>query len=330
MDDLLAQLRAEYRSQTEKASRLLDAAKSERRDLSESEAGQYQAATSELEDLSKRIATVEGHSDRERELQSYRSRQPAFAGAVSETRGEYRDPGDRSALEFFTERRGKPGAIELNFKGLEVVRNAQGRGEVLSLLEGSTSSALVPTSFRRILYETLVFNSAIRGVATVLASSSGERLVMPRVTTQVPEGTIVAEGGVINENDPTFGQGTLTSYKYANLIQVSTETEEDSAVDLMGYIARAMGRALGNGSGKAMVTGTGSGEPQGVLVGAGTLGQVVGGTPAANGATFTELVKLFDSITPPYQANGAWMVSQSALSKIRGLTNSLGNCSATK
>ena len=28
-------------------------------------------------------------------------------------------------------------------------------------------------------------------------------------------GTIVTQGALINENDPTFGQGTLNAYKYA-------------------------------------------------------------------------------------------------------------------
>ncbi len=100
--------------------------------------------------------------------------------------------------------------------------------------------------------------------------------------------------------------------------------EEDSGVDLEGYLARAMGRSLGIGSGKDLVTGSGTNAPQGVLVGAGTIAQVVGGTPAANGATYAELVATFDKIIPPYQVNGTWFMGQSALSKIRALTNSVG------
>jgi HK97 family phage major capsid protein len=158
----------------------------------------------------------------------------------------------------------------------------------------------------------------------VLTTDSGEPMLLPKTTAHPAAGTIVAEGAVINENDPTFGAGTLHAYKYSNLIQITSELESDVGFDLLGYLAKAMGTALGNGSGMHFVTGTGTGQPEGVLVGAGTAVQVVGGTPAASGASYQELVELYDSVIPPYQVNASWLMSQSALSKIRALTDNQG------
>ncbi len=72
------------------------------------------------------------------------------------------------------------------------------------------------------------------------------------------------------------------------------------------------------------MTGTGVSQPQGVLVGAGTVAQVVGGTPASSGATFAELTQLYDKPLPAYQQRGTWLMAQATLQKIRALVNSQG------
>ncbi len=281
-----------------------------------------------LDDLDARIKTVKDRADGDKQLDEYR------AAAEAAIRPTVRDEGlpdeDQRAAAFF---RGEGRSLDVSFAGLQTERIGNRRLVVggveqrTGLVEATASAggATFNTSFRRILYQHLIFNSAIRQTnATVLTTSSGEGLLLPKTTAHPASGTIVAEAAKINENDPTFGQATLNAYKYANLVQVSSELEQDTAVDLLGYIAMAMGRALGNGSGADFVTGSGTSKPQGVLVGAGTVAQVVGGTPAASGATFANLVSLFDAIIPPYQVNAEWFMSQSALSHVRGLVNTQG------
>ncbi len=222
-------------------------------------------------------------------------------------------------------------SIDVSFRGLhveqqgysKVVRDTESR--VLSDGSLAAGAATYGPTFREVLYQHLIWNSAIRQTrATVLTTDSGEPLLLPKTTAHPASATIVAEGGTIGSAEPTFAQGTLSAYKYPNLIQVSTELTQDTAVDLLGYLAMAMGRALGNGSGVHFITGTGTSQPQGVLVGAGTTTTITGGTPASNGATFSELERVYDNIIPPYQLNAEWLMSQTALSKIRSLTNTQG------
>jgi len=226
-------------------------------------------------------------------------------------------------------------SLDISFRGLKVERdNLTSRNVVrdytesrTGLVDGTTTAGgfLYGPSFRAVLYQHLIFNSAIRQTrATVITTGSGESLLLPKTTSHPASGTIVSEAAAINENDPAFGQGTLGAYKYANLVQVSAELEQDTAVDLLGYLAMSMGRALGNGSGGHFITGDGSSKPQGVLVGAGTASSVTGGTPASSGATFSEIASVYDKIIPPYQINGEWLMSQTALSKLRSLVNSQG------
>lgn len=294
---------------------------------------EFERRNAALDELDAKIKTIKDRADGERQNDEYReSAERAIRpeGNTPDGRANVVAEREKRAVEFF---QGKgDSALEVSFSGLVIERdggrNIVREAEQRAGLNDGTASAggyTFGTSFRSQLYQHLIFNSAIRQTrATVITTDSGENMLWPKTTAHPAQGTIVAEAAPINENDPTFGQGTLSSYKYGNLILISTELETDTAVDLTGYIAKAMGQALGNGSGADYVTGSGSSKPQGVLVGAGTIAQVLGGTPAASGATFAELITVFDKIIPPYQANGEWLMSQTARSKLRSLVNTQG------
>ena len=205
-----------------------------------------------------------------------------------------------------------------------LVRETESR---TGLVVGTTTAGgyTVPTTFRALLYQHLVFSSAIRQTnATVLTTENGDALLLPKTTAHPSNGTIVSEAAGIGEADPTFGQATLNAYKYGNLIQTSTELEQDTVVDLLGYIAKAAARSIANGAGADFVTGSGTSKPQGLLVGASTIAQVTGGTGTSGAPTFTELTKIYDKIIPGYQVNAEWFMSQSALQAIRALVNTQG------
>lgn len=202
-------------------------------------------------------------------------------------------------------------------RSVDFALSAQDKNEARDLVKGTASAGgnTVPTSFVRALYEHMIEVSAIRQTnATVLTTSTGEALQIPK-TTAHGTAAIVAEGGAITENDPTFGQVTLDAYKYGVLIQVSHELLNDTAVDLMGYLARQAGRALGNASGAHFVTGTGSSQPNGVVTAA-SLGKTAS---SATAITTDELIDLYFSVIEPYRRNGYWMFRDATLGYIRKL-----------
>ena len=240
------------------------------------------------------------------------------------------DDQDQRALDFF---QGKGGnTLDVSLRGLHVERDGRsGRNVVREAVEsraGLTSntagagSEVIPVSFRAVLYQHLIQHSAIRQTrATVLTTSSGEALLLPKTTAHPTAGTIISQAAAIGEADPTFGQGTLNAYKYANLVQVSAELETDTGVDLLGYLAKIMGQRLADGCGKDFITGAGTTGPEGVVVGAGTICKVSGGTGQSGIPTYKELESMYDSVIPAYQNNGEWLLSQSTISKLRQITD---------
>lgn len=195
------------------------------------------------------------------------------------------------------------------------------RPEQRDLIKGTNSLGgfTVPTGFYDQLMAHLIEVSGIMMAGpTVLRTTSGENILVPK-TTGHGTAALVAEAAAIAESDETFAQATLSAYKYGKLSQVSSELVQDTAVDLLGYLAMTCGRAVGNAFGVHAITGTGSAQPAGIVTGS-TLG-VTGGTGVAGVFTADNLIDLFYSVIAPYRASAscAWLMRDATVATVRKL-----------
>lgn len=302
----------------EQMKELLDRVEAEGRDLNSEEKEKFDRLNLELDELDERVDTL--HTRLEREKQA--DERMAEIERIVRPEEDRRQPDDSLEDRVVRWARGEGGrAIEVPLKGIEVRRSRSGLWEVRDLVTSTAAAggATVPTSFRAQLYEHLVENSAIRQTrAEIITTNSGEPLILPK-TTKHPGGTLVAEGSVIPEDDPAFSQGTLLAYKYGDLIQVSSELLSDTGVELLSYLARAAGQALGNITGGALVVGDGNNEPHGVIAAAGSVAEVTGGTGLSGAPTADDLIDLYYKVSEPYARNGEWFMRRSTVGKIRKL-----------
>lgn len=113
---------------------------------------------------------------------------------------------------------------------------------------------------------------------------------------------------------------------------MSRELIDDTGVDLIGYLSRQAGRALGNAFGQDLVTGTGSGEPRGVIIdaAAGVTGPTGTTTTFGNQATvgqgFDLLISLFHSVIAPYRnsASSGWLMNDTTAALVRRIKSTDG------
>ncbi|MCP3817827.1 phage major capsid protein [Streptomyces sp. A3M-1-3] len=297
----------------EQAKALADAAADENRTFSGEEESTWQSLNAELDALDKRIKAVIDGEQRAKDAED----------SMAKLRGEQRKQdggGQRPGL----------GSEELR----AFVRGEGGRhfdvmpsGPVnyRDLTKGSATAGgnTVPTSFYERLMAHLIESSAILQTGpTVLNTSSGEQIQIPK-TTAHSTAAITTEGSTITESDPAFGQVTLGAFKYGTIIQVSRELLTDTGVDLEGYLSMQAGRAIGNAFGAHMVTGTGTGQPRGIVTDA-----TVGKTGATAGGLITadDLIDLQYSVIAPYRASSScfWVVKDATLGAIRKLKGSDG------
>lgn len=172
----------------------------------------------------------------------------------------------------------------------------------------SGGSLVVPVEFQRSLYQYIEASSAIRQIARVITTNSGEPMTFPKVTTHGVGTRVAAQGTVIGGTDPVLGTMRLDAYKYGQLVKVSTEAAADTGFDLLGFVAENIGRAVGRVTDTEYVTGSGSGAPNGIVtaasVGATTGGSLIalgGGAATAYTQDLDPLIDLQHSVVDEYR-----------------------------
>lgn len=303
-DDMVKRLVEKRASVWETAKAHLDKVESEDREFSAEADETWSKLNGELDSLDKRIDEATSLAERNAKADEIRAKygdvEPAKETAEVET--------DNDVLRKM---------ISGETRGTKEFKR-----ETRDLTKLSAGAGLntVPTNFYGTLVEHMIANSAIRqSNVTVLTTDGGQALQVPKTTTH-PTAALIAEAGTITESDAVFGQVTLNAYKYAFSTQVSSELENDTGVDLAGYLARIGGEALGNGSGAAFIVGDGSDKPQGIVP-ASTLG-VTGDASVAGIFTADNLIDLFYSVIAPYRSNGSWLMRDAAIKNARKLKES--------
>jgi HK97 family phage major capsid protein len=189
----------------------------------------------------------------------------------------------------------------------------------LTVGTATDGAELVPTTlYARLVEHFIETSAAVRAGATVIQTASGEDIVVPK-TTSYSTAAIVGEGSAISESDPQFSTVTLEAYKYAFMVQVSSELLQDSAFDVEAFLARQGGVALGHGMGGHFATGTGSSQPNGIVT-----ASTKGADFAAAAITVDNLIDLQHSVIEPYRSRGAWLLKDATVAYVRKLKDSDG------
>lgn len=273
-DFLTKQIEARQRAWSE-AREMLDLAATENRDLTAEERQKYDRINSDLDERAQFIKDVQAAEARESDIAK------AMEGRESAVRPmeTAAAAGDESVLRSLL--RGDIRTHTFNFERRDVT--------------SSSSNAPTKTSFSDMVIEQarLVGPMLDPNVVTVLNTAGGENLVLPSLSAWSTAG-IETEGSSIDESDPVFAKTTLGAFKYAFLVQVSNEFINDSAVDLLGFVAQQAGNELGYRANSVLTTGTGTVQPQGI---ASVAGSGVTGSTAVTGAfTGDNLISLVYSI----------------------------------
>ncbi len=163
---------------------------------------------------------------------------------------------------------------------------------------------------------------AMRQVSTILRTDTGGPLPIPTVNDTTNVGSLIAENTTVGTQDIAFGQLVMDAWKYTSKsVLVSVELMQDNSVNLPQLLGRLLGERLGRITNTHFTTGTGTGQPNGVVAAA-TFTQA--GTTNTTGITFANLIALYHSVDPAYRANAKFMMNDNSISKIKLLLDSQG------
>ncbi|MFJ8386216.1 phage major capsid protein [Streptomyces sp. NPDC094438] len=190
-------------------------------------------------------------------------------------------------------------------------------------VDTTTGKNVIPrTLFGQLLAEAVERSTVMRNGASLLTTAGGEPIDFTVVTGRASAG-IVAENANIPESTPTTAQRTVGAFKYAYASVVSTEFIQDQALDLVGFLVSDAGPALGHGMGAHWLTGTGTGQPKGLVPSASpaTATWTAGATDAK---VSDALIDLFYELPSSYRGNSTFVVSDKTAASMRKLKDSNG------
>jgi len=162
----------------------------------------------------------------------------------------------------------------------------------------------------------------MRQVSTILRTDTGGPMPIPTVNDTSNVGALVAEGTTVGTQDVVFSQLVLDAWKYTSkAILVSVELMQDNSINLPQLLGKILGERLGRIANQHYTTGTGTGQPNGVVTAATFTQATTGNTTSI---TYANLLALYHSVDPAYRMNARWMMNDNTLSKIKALTDTNG------
>lgn len=183
----------------------------------------------------------------------------------------------------------------------------------------------VPTSISSNLIESLKAFGGMRSVATIINTDQGNPMNFPTSDSTSEVGEILAENAAAAVLDPSFGTVGLNCYKYSSkVVTVPIELLQDSSVDIEAFVRALIVRRIGRITNQHFTTGTGTGQPRGVVTGAAS--GKVGTTGQTLTVIYDDLVDLQESIDEAYQQGGncRFMMAQGSRKVIRKIKDTSG------
>jgi HK97 family phage major capsid protein len=209
-------------------------------------------------------------------------------------------------------RTGQPNA---DISGLRVT-NEQGEGT--SAAGGYT----VPSGFRQKLVEVRKAFGGFAAHVDTFSTGNGQPLEYPSLDDTANEGDITAENAAVADGDDlVFGTVPLGAYKYTSAgagtnlpLRVPVELLQDSAFDIAGLVSRALGTRIARKQATHWVTGTGVGQPKGIVAASLTADRDLDTDDTPD---YEDLVEFQDLLDEEYDPNAQWLMRKSTWSVLR-------------
>ena len=121
----------------------------------------------------------------------------------------------------------------------------------------------VPLTIEGAIRNAIDFNSDVLGLANVIRTNGTHRIVLD--ASPASEARLVKEGASISSIDSEFVKVELGAYKYGEIVKFTREVVEDVNFNIVAHAGQRLGMAFAKAFEKAIITGTGHGQPQGLL-----------------------------------------------------------------
>ena len=207
-------------------------------------------------------------------------------------------------------------------KGLSAEQALQIRN-TMSTTTTTQGGFAVQSDVAKELIDSLKYFGGVRGVATILTTDQGNPLSFPASDGTSEVGELVAENAAAAAADPSFTSVSLNTFKYGSkVVAAPIELLQDATIDMSAFINGRLLQRIGRIQNQHFTTGTGSGQPNGVVTAAAS--GKVGTTGQTTTVIFDDLVDLIASVDIAYRIpdQSKFMTSDANMAKVRKLKDS--------
>jgi HK97 family phage major capsid protein len=182
------------------------------------------------------------------------------------------------------------------------------------------ATATVPVGFLDRVFGLARLVGPMLETSEVITRDSGESLRLP-TWTAYSTASITAAGSAISESNPTFDSILLTPKKTSFIVQLANELIMDAGFDIQNVIETQAGNAIGFSVNALSTTGTGTTQPTGIVVAAGS--GITGGTTTISADNLIDLAYSVDGAARRLPGVG-FMANTSTIGTIRKLKDTAG------
>lgn len=178
---------------------------------------------------------------------------------------------------------------------------------------GAEGGFAVPQDFRTAIMEKVMGETSLLS-RTDQVPVAGNTLTVPK-DNGTPWGTTGiraywgAEGGLKTQSRPAFDTMSLRLNKVYALVPVTDELAEDSPA-LDSYIRRRAPEAIDFAINLAIIQGTGTTQPLGILNSGATVSVAKETSQVADTIVANNIIKMWSRLYAPHRANAVWLVNQ--------------------
>ncbi|HEU0072494.1 MAG TPA: phage major capsid protein [Dehalococcoidia bacterium] len=199
-----------------------------------------------------------------------------------------------------------------------------------SSVEPSAGGFLIPETMRSEIMQLAIEGSIVRQRATVITMSSLTQL-MPYVDSTTNVGSVF--GGMIFYWTPESGDITMTEAKFGRLKLEANKLTGGAAVPnelwadapaLSSWLMQALPRGLAFFEDLAFFTGTGAGEPQGILNAAATVVVAAEGGQTADTIVLNNVLNMYSRCLPSSLPTAVWVTNQTTFTELMTLSLPVG------
>lgn len=213
----------------------------------------------------------------------------------------------------------REGLQAMSREEIDVVRNT------MSTTTPGQGGYTVETSVAKDLVDLLKAYGGMRQVASSLVTAQGNPLSYPSSDGTSETGEWVPENTLASSADVGFGTVALNTFKASSkVITIPMELLQDTSIDILALVNNRIRDRLGRTFNAGFTTGTGTGQPFGMIPRA-SVGKV-GANGQTTTITYDDLVDLQESIDQAYQDGGTcrFMLHQQMRKVVRKIKDGSG------